>query len=239
MAFNRLYKNIENLVRTNDEVADNIPCKADILNIRECRKDEKSCDDIGLELLRCMAQFKVDTTEKIRTSIGVAKYNEYAKAMDDKHGKDKAAEIIAEPSNQLKDIEAYQVLYRLANNEHPKGGPPKTNTEIFNWSHADQVRLEMGEGEWWDSVKIVGYEFGLAKTDKLFGLSKEYEKIDSAQNRLIPGLKDRKEAALSSVKKIEGSIREAVPPSGKNTSADFAAAFHDLYPTKEDLEAAL
>lgn len=157
-----------------------------------------------------MAQFKVDTTEKIRTSIGVAKYNEYAKAMDDKHGKDKAAEIIAEPSNQLKDIEAYQVLYRLANNEHPKGGPPKTNTEIFNWSHADQVRLEMGEGEWWDSVKIVGYEFGLAKTDKLFGLSKEYEKIDSAQNRLIPGLKDRKEAALSSVKKIEGSIREAV-----------------------------
>ena len=41
MAFNRLYKNIENLVRTNDEVADNIPCKADILNIRECRKDEK------------------------------------------------------------------------------------------------------------------------------------------------------------------------------------------------------
>ena len=61
-----------------------------------------------------MAQFKVDTTEKIRTSIGVAKYNEYAKAMEDKHGKDKAAEIIAEPSNQLKDIEAYQVLYRLA-----------------------------------------------------------------------------------------------------------------------------
>merc|ERR1711865_844625 len=101
------------------------------------------------------AQFKVDTTEKIRTSIGVAKYNEYAKAMEDKHGKDKAAEIIAEPSNQLKDIEAYQVLYRLANNEHPKGGPPKTNKEIFNWSHADQVRLEMGEGEWWDSVKIL------------------------------------------------------------------------------------
>ena len=42
MAFNRLYKHIETLVRNDDEeVADNIPCKTDILSIRECRKDGK------------------------------------------------------------------------------------------------------------------------------------------------------------------------------------------------------
>jgi hypothetical protein len=42
MAFNRLYKHIETLVRNDEEeVADNIPCKADILSIRECRKDGK------------------------------------------------------------------------------------------------------------------------------------------------------------------------------------------------------
>jgi len=237
MAFNRIYKHIENLVRNDDEVADNIPCKVDILNIRECRKDGKACDDIGLELLRCMAQFKVDTTEKIRTSIGVAKYNEYVKEIEDKHGKEKATDIVSEPMEQLKDIEAYQVLHRLANNVHPKGGPPKTNDEIRNWTYADQVRLEKGEGEWWDSVKIVGYEFGLNKADALFGLSKENNMIESAQTRLAPGLKERKESALSSIKKIGDSVKEAAP-SGK-TSADFADAFNDLYPSKDDLKAAL
>ena len=135
-------------------------------------------------------------TEKIRESIGVAKYNEYVKEMEDKHGKEKAAEIIAEPTEQLKDIEAYQVLHRVANNVPPKG-PPKTKEDIMKWTYADQVRLEMGEGEWWDSVKIVGYEFGLAKTNALFGLSKENELIESAQSRLIPGFKEKKETGLS------------------------------------------
>jgi len=237
MAFNRIYKHIENLIRNDDEVADNIPCKVDILNIRECRKDGKACDDIGLELLRCMAQFKVDTTEKIRTSIGVAKYNEYVKEIEDKHGKEKATEIVSEPKEQLKDIEAYQVLHRLANNVPPKGGAPKTIDEIRNWTYADQVRLEIGEGEYWDSVKIVGYEFGLNKADALFCLSKENDMIESAQTRLAPGLKERKESALSSIKKIGDSVKEAAP-SGK-TSADFADAFNDLYPSKDDLKAAL
>jgi uncharacterized short protein YbdD (DUF466 family) len=183
-----------------------------------------------------MAQYKVDTTEKIRKSIGVARYNEYVKEMEDKHGKEKAAEIFNEPTEQLKDIEAYQVLHRIANNTHPKG-PPKTKDDLMKWTYADQVRLEMGEGEWWDAVKIIGYEFGLAKTDALFGLKKENDLIHSAQSRLIPGFAEKKESALSAAKKIEDSVKEAAP--GAKSAADFAAAFNDLYPTKDDLDAAL
>lgn len=183
-----------------------------------------------------MAQFKVDTTEKIRTSIGVAKYNEYVKEMEDKHGKEKAGEIINEPIEQLKDIEAYQVLHHVANDVHPKG-PPKTKADLMNWTYADKVRLGMGEGEWWDAVKIIGYEFGLAKTDALFGLKKEDDLIDSAQRRLIPGFAEKKENALSAAKKIEESVKEAAP--GGNSSSDFATAFNDLYPSKDELEAAL
>ena len=183
-----------------------------------------------------MGQFKVDTTEKIRTSMGIAKYNEYVKEMEDKHGKEKTVDIVAEPTEQLKDIEAYQVLHRLANNVHPKGGPPKTRDDIMNWTYSDQVRLEMGEGDWFDSIKIVGYEFGLPQTDALFGLSKENDKIESAQCRLIPNFQEKRNAALSAVKKIEDSVKEAAP--GGKTSADFSAAFNDLYPTTDDLEAA-
>lgn len=236
MALNRLYKHIENLIQNDEDVADSITCKADIQSVRECRKGGKACDDLGLDLLKCMAQYKVDTTEKIRASIGVARYNEYAKEMEDKHGKEKAAEIINEPSEQLKDIEAYQLLHRIANNTHPKG-PPKTKDDLMKWTYADQVRLEMGEGEWWDAVKIIGYEFGLARTDALFGLEKENDLIVSAQSRLVPGFAERKENALSAAKKIEESVKEAAP--GGKTAADFAAAFNDLYPTKDDLEAAL
>ena len=183
-----------------------------------------------------MAQFKVDETEKIRTSIGVAKYNEYVKEMEDKHGKEKAAEMINEPTEQLKDIEAYQVLHRIANDKHPKG-PPKTKDDLMKWSYADQVRLEMGEGEWWDALKIIGYEFGLAKTDALFGLKRENDLINSAQTRLIPGFDEKKASAMSAAKKIEESVKEAAP--GGKTASDFAAAFNDLYPTKADLDAAL
>jgi hypothetical protein len=179
-----------------------------------------------------MAQYKVDTTEKLRETIGVAKYNEYVKMMEDKHGKDKATEIITEPTEQLKDIEAYQVLYRVTNSLHPKG-PPKTESDLKNWTYADQVRLEMGEREWWDSVKLIGYEFGLETTDRLFGLSKESELIISAQERLIPEMKGKKDAAVANVRKIEESVKkEAI-------GGDYAAAFKTLYPTQTDLEAAL
>ena len=183
-----------------------------------------------------MAQYNVDKTEEVRTSIGVAKYNEYVKEMEDKHGKEKAAQIINEPSEQLKNVEAYQVLHRIANNVHPKG-PPKTKDDMMKWTYADQVRLEMGEGEWWDAVKIIGYEFGLAKADALFGLKKENDLIDAAQKRLIPGFAERQEKAMFAAKKIEASVIEAA--ADKKSATDFAAAFRELYPTKDDLKAAV
>jgi hypothetical protein len=183
-----------------------------------------------------MAQYKVDTTEKMRRAMGVAKYNEYVNSMVEKYGKEKADEIIGEPEEQLKDIAAYQVLHRVANNNHPKG-MPKSAEDLKNWTYADQVRLEMGEKEWWDSVKIIGYEFGLDKADALFGLAKEKELIESAQDRLIPGFQEKREEAIVAVKKIESSIIEAAP--GAKSPSDYAAAFKDLYPTKDDLESAL
>jgi phage-related protein len=183
-----------------------------------------------------MAQYKVDTTEKIRNMMGVAKYNDYVKSVVDKYGQEKADEIIAEPVEQLKDIEAYQVLHRVANNTNPKG-VPKSAMDLKTWTYADQVRLEMGEQEWWDSVKIIGYEFGLEKADALFGLSKEKELIESAQDRLVPGMKEKRAEFLAGLQKIEASVKAAAP--GAKSPADYASAFKDLYPTKEDLEAAL
>lgn len=41
MAFNKLYKQIESLVQNDGDVADSIPCKANILGVRECRKGGK------------------------------------------------------------------------------------------------------------------------------------------------------------------------------------------------------
>jgi hypothetical protein len=183
-----------------------------------------------------MAQYKVDATEKIRAAIGVAKYNEYVKELVEKHGKEKAEDIIAEPSEQLKDIEAYQVLHRVANNTHPKGAP-KSNEDLKNWTYADQVRLEMGEQEWWDSVKIVGYEFGFDKADALFGLSKEKETIESAQDRLVPGFKEKRAHGIAVATTVQNSVKAVAP--GAKSHADYAAAFKDLYPAKEDLESAL
>jgi hypothetical protein len=182
-----------------------------------------------------MAQYKVDTTEKIRNMMGVAKYNEYVKSMVDKHGQEKADEIIAEPVEQLKDIEAYQVIHRVANNVNPKG-TPKSAMDLKTWTYADQVRLEMGEQEWWDSVKIIGYEFGLEKADALFGLTKEKELIEAAQDRLVPSMKEKRAEFLAGIQKIEASVKAAAP--GAKSHADYAAAFKDLYPTKEDLKAA-
>ena len=41
MSFNRLYKHVENLIQNDEDVADSIPCKADILSLRKCRKGGK------------------------------------------------------------------------------------------------------------------------------------------------------------------------------------------------------
>lgn len=183
-----------------------------------------------------MAQYKVDTTENIRKSMGVAKYNEYVKSMVDKYGQEKAEEIIDEPVEQLKDLEAYQVLHRVANSVNPKG-TPKSADALKSWTYVDQVRSEMGEQEWWDAVKVVGYEFGADKADALFGLTKERELIESAQDRLVPGMKEKRAEVMAGLHKVEASVKEAAP--GAKSASDYAAAFKDLYPTKEDLEAAL
>jgi hypothetical protein len=184
-----------------------------------------------------MAQYKVDTTEKVRNAIGVAKYNEYVKELEGKHGKEKAAEIIAEPVQQLKDIEAYQVLHRVANNTHPKGAP-KTKEDMKDWTYVDQVRLEMGEKAWYESVEIVGTEFGFEAADRLLNLSKTDNLVESAQKRLVPGFAERKAKTLATVQKITDEVKAAAPAEGA-TQADYAAAFKELYPTKEDLLAAL
>mmetsp|Transcript_28489 Transcript_28489/g.69340 ORF Transcript_28489/g.69340 Transcript_28489/m.69340 type:complete len:239 (-) Transcript_28489:53-769(-) len=237
MAFNRLYKKIETLIRTEDAVPSDIPCKSGILSVRDCRKGGKACDDLGLELLRCMAQYKVDTTEKVRAAIGVAKYNEYTKEMEAKHGAEKAAEIMAEPTQQLKDIEAYQVIHRVANNQHPKGAP-KSKSDLKDWSYVDQVRLEMGEKEWYESVRIVGSEFGLESTDKLLNLKATDDLVESAKKRLVPGYQEKKAQAMAAVQKITDEVKSAAPAKDA-TQADYAAAFKELYPTKDDLIAAL
>lgn len=57
MAFNKLYKHVEGLVTNDEEVADSVPCKADILGVRECRKGGKVREtekDIGNKQLRRM-----------------------------------------------------------------------------------------------------------------------------------------------------------------------------------------
>ena len=89
------------------------------------------------------------------------------------------------------------MIYRLQTNQHPKGAP-KSQEDLQEWTHADQVRLEMGEKLWWDSVKCVGSEFGPEAVDKLFGIEKEKTEIKDAVERVynkIPA--DAKESALA------------------------------------------
>ena len=42
MVFNKIFARIESLVDSNETVEDSIPCKSDILSLRECRKGDKS-----------------------------------------------------------------------------------------------------------------------------------------------------------------------------------------------------
>lgn len=41
MALDRLYKHVEDLIQNNEDVTDSIPCKADILSVRDCRNGGK------------------------------------------------------------------------------------------------------------------------------------------------------------------------------------------------------
>lgn len=56
MAFNRLYKHIEKLIITDDEIGPSVPCKTDILGLRECRKGGK-VSVTSLLLVRMIQQY--------------------------------------------------------------------------------------------------------------------------------------------------------------------------------------
>jgi hypothetical protein len=168
--------------------------------------------------------------------MGIAKYNEYVKEMVEKHGEEKASEIITEPTEQLKNIQAFQVLHRKAHKMHPKGAP-KTTKDVQNWTPADQVRLDMGETDWLDSVKIVGQEFGPEKVERLFGMQKEKTMLREARLRVYPGSKEADAAAMEKAKKILATVKEAAPEA--KTAPELITAFKTLYPTMADFEATL
>eukprot|EP00980_Cylindrotheca_fusiformis_P015681 scaffold4518_cov149-Cylindrotheca_fusiformis.AAC.16 len=243
MAFNRLFARMESLIDNDEQVEDSIPCKSDLLNLRECRKEDKGvrfalagkkCNALGLDLLSCMAQFKVDETARVRSSIGIAKYNEYLKSLEEKYGKEKATEIVNEPTEKLKDVKAMKMLLNLSQNIHPKGAP-KTDAEKQSWSYADQVRLEMGEQEWWSSVGVVASEFGMAKADRLFGLKKETLELEAATERIYPGTKEAQSKRFDKLKMIMDPVSDAA--AGAKTVEEVMAVFKEIYPTEVDLKA--
>ena len=183
-----------------------------------------------------MARFKVDETARVRSSIGIAKYNEYLQALEAKHGSEEAAKIVAEPSEQLKNIEAMKMLHNLSNNTHPKGSP-KSPEELESWSHVDRVRLEMGEQQWWSAVGVIASEFGVEKADRLFGLKKETLALQAATERVFPGTKAAQAKRFEQLKKIMEPVSDAAD--GAKTIDEVMTAFKKVYPTEADLKAQL
>lgn len=188
--------------------------------------------------MQCMAKYNVDTTEKVRMQIGIANYNEYVNELEQKYGKEGAAAIIAEPMEKLKTVEAAQMMYRIEKNQHPKGAP-KSKEDLADWSHADQVRLSMGEKAYWDAVRVVGAEFGPDKTDRLFGVRKEADQVAKAIERLAPGT-DAKEISAKTLEKFSElmePVRQKAPEAA--SVDDLAQAFKQVYPSKAAFDAKL
>lgn len=181
-----------------------------------------------------MAQYKVDETANVRSNIGIAKYNEYLKFLEEKHGKEKAAEIINEPAEKLKDVQAMKMLHNLSQHTHPKG-VPKTDAEKQNWSYADRTRLDMGEQEWWSSVGVVASEFGMAKADRLLGLKQETLVLQAATERIYPGTKEAQSKRFDKLKMIMEPVSDAA--GGAKTVEEVMAVFKEIYPTEADLKA--
>jgi len=228
------------LLSSDEEISDATPCKSDVLSLRECINgaSKEKCEGLRLDLMQCMAKYHVDTTEKVRMQIGIAKYNEYVKELEETHGPEKAAAIISEPAEKLKMVEAAQMMYRLENNQHPKGAP-KTQADLVSWTHSDQVRLEMGEKGWWDAVKVVGAEFGPTAADRLFGVQKEAQAVSQAIERLVPGSNAKAVSAktLEKFNDVMEPVREQAPKDA--TVDDLAAAFKNIYPNKASFDAKL
>eukprot|EP00934_Nitzschia_sp_Nitz4_P001957 Nitzschia sp. Nitz4//scaffold86_size83305//47973//48822//NITZ4_005263-RA/size83305-snap-gene-0.171-mRNA-1//-1//CDS//3329559253//1957//frame0 len=234
MSFNNLLSNVAGLLSSGAEVADSVPCKTDILTLRECNKgsSEQKCEGLRLDLMQCLAKFRVEATENIRFQIGIAKYNEYVQELEEKHGKEEAAAIIAEPLENLKKVEAAQLLYRLDNNQHPKG-EPKTEADLASWTKADQTRFEMGEKAWWDAVRVVGTEFGAEPADRLFGTQQESKMVGEAIERLFPGASSDPSKTLEKFGTLMEPVREQAPANA--SVEELAAAFKKVYPTKASL----
>ena len=127
--------------------------------------------------------YKVEVNEKLRAQIGVATYNEYVRDMEEKYGKEKAAEIINEPAEKLKNIQAFQTVWRVLNVKHPKG-IPKTPEDMAGWTHVDKVRLELGEKDFMQHLQILIAEFGVMKADKLLGIQEDILHVQQAMGRL-------------------------------------------------------
>jgi hypothetical protein len=185
-----------------------------------------------------MAKFNVATTEKVRTQIGIANYNEYVAELESKHGKEEAAVIIAEPMEKLKTVEAAQMMYRIEKNQHPKGAP-KSKEDLADWTHADQARLNMGEKAYWDAVRVVGAEFGPDKADRLFGVRKEAAEVAQAIQRLAPGT-DAKEISANTLGKFNELMEPVRAKAPEAASVDeLAKAFKTVYPSKAAFDAKL
>lgn len=186
-----------------------------------------------MDLLSCIAEFKVDETARVRANIGVAKYNEYLKFLEEKHGAEGAAEILAEPAEKLKDVKAMKVLHNLSQNIHPKGAP-KGEAYKQNWTYSDQVRLEMGEQNWWSSVGVVASEFGMEKTDRLFNLTQETLVLQDAAERVFPGTKDAQTKRFDKLKMMMEPVSSAA--NGASTVEEVMGIFKQVYPTEADLK---
>lgn len=188
--------------------------------------------------MACLAKVNVDKTEEVRMMIGIAKYNEYVKELEDKFGKEKAAEIIAEPVTQLKKLEATRLLYRLEKNQHPRGAP-KTKEELATWTQTDQSRLDMGEKAYWDAVRVFGSEFGFQTTDRLFHVQKDADAIAAAVATVMPGT-DTKEIAKKTMNKFNELMEPVREKAPENATVDeLATAFKKVYPNKAAFDSKL
>jgi hypothetical protein len=134
-----------------------------------------------LDLLLCKADFRVEAEAKTRESMGIAKYMEMVKELQDSHGKEAAAQTLGKAKEEQQAVRDYKLLWRTMNGMHPKSAPEQTKS---TWSYADQVRLEMGEPAWKEHVEIVASEFGQGKADQLFGLKAEAAAVQRASERL-------------------------------------------------------
>jgi hypothetical protein len=137
-------------------------------------KQGKDCRAHTWELSGCQADLRVELNERARMAMGVAQFNEYVKELEDRHGKEKAAEIVNFPTESQKNVHASKLLWATINKMHPKGLPKD------DWTRKDIIRYEMGEDSWKDHTDVIIAEFGLEKADKLLGVHKEAKKVQEA-----------------------------------------------------------